>query len=347
MCGTGQGGCVNQLGGVFHNGRPLPEPQRRQIIQLASEGVRPSQISRILRVSNACVSKILSRFRQTGLLGPRAIGGSRPRLLTAAAVASIVRCKRENPSMFAWEIRKLLAAGRTSAAGRIPSVSSINRILRRIPLDHGAMSLEVSAHGRTHQDAACDARLQPDLTKSDTTKKLRHRSRTSLTLGQKQTLEEEFSHDHYADMFTRRRLSEEIGLPEDTIKIWFSNRRAKMRRETEKIPGRQEERKRLTCGPSLSLTSPQRSGVMSLADPKRDAVHGRPSGFSRDTALDYSQCPSSIWHWATDGPVLGRHPLIPHTGTPVDTSPVAADVRRRGVLAQQDQSGSLLSHTWL
>ncbi|XP_060839638.1 paired box protein Pax-1-like [Rhopalosiphum padi] len=72
---TGQAG-VNQLGGVFVNGRPLPDYVRRRIVQLALLGVRPCDISRQLLVSHGCVSKILTRFYETGSIRPGSIGGA-------------------------------------------------------------------------------------------------------------------------------------------------------------------------------------------------------------------------------------------------------------------------------
>ena len=76
---VGQAG-VNQLGGVFVNGRPLPDYVRRRIVELAMMGVRPCDISRQLLVSHGCVSKILTRFYETGSVKPGSIGGTKPKV---------------------------------------------------------------------------------------------------------------------------------------------------------------------------------------------------------------------------------------------------------------------------
>ncbi|XP_065368858.1 paired box pox-neuro protein [Calliphora vicina] len=127
---TGQAG-VNQLGGVFVNGRPLPDCVRRRIVELALCGVRPCDISRQLLVSHGCVSKILTRFYETGSIRPGSIGGSKTKqVATPTVVKKIIRLKEENSGLFAWEIREQLQQQRICDPSSVPSISSINRILR-------------------------------------------------------------------------------------------------------------------------------------------------------------------------------------------------------------------------
>ncbi|XP_035998456.1 paired box protein Pax-7 isoform X7 [Fundulus heteroclitus] len=124
-------GRVNQLGGVFINGRPLPNHIRHKIVEMAHHGVRPCVISRQLRVSHGCVSKILCRYQETGSIRPGAIGGSKPRQISTLDVErQIEEYRHDNPGMFSWEIQDKLLKDGVCERGTVPSVSSISRVLR-------------------------------------------------------------------------------------------------------------------------------------------------------------------------------------------------------------------------
>jgi hypothetical protein len=119
---------------------------------MANLGVRPCDISRRLKVSHGCVSKILARYHETGkfysvffnlfslllfdfsFVGgsvlPGAIGGSKPRVTTPRVVGRIRDYKVKDPGMFAWEIREKLLLDNVCDKFNVPSVSSISRILR-------------------------------------------------------------------------------------------------------------------------------------------------------------------------------------------------------------------------
>lgn len=51
-------------------------------------------------------------------------------MATPTVVKKILRIKQDNPAMFAWEIRDQLLSQRICDPSTIPSVSSVNRILR-------------------------------------------------------------------------------------------------------------------------------------------------------------------------------------------------------------------------
>jgi paired box protein 3/7 len=58
------------------------------------------------------------------------IGGSKPRVATPEVENRIEQYKRENPSIFSWEIRDRLVKEGICDRSTAPSVSAISRLLR-------------------------------------------------------------------------------------------------------------------------------------------------------------------------------------------------------------------------
>ncbi|KRY54493.1 putative RING finger protein -like protein, partial [Trichinella britovi] len=151
---------TNQLGGTYANGRPLPAALRQKIVEMAIRGVKPCRISKELRVSHGCVSKILSKWRETGSIKPGKIGGSKPKKSLPEVIAAINIYKRCRPSMFSWEIRERLIADGICTEYNVPSISSINRIIRNRLLSGLGYDENCLFNGKKTQDGVYYAQQQ-------------------------------------------------------------------------------------------------------------------------------------------------------------------------------------------
>ena len=92
----------------------------------------------VLTHSSPTVTKMLSSVPGNCGRVPGMIGGSKPKVATPEVVGKIEGYKKDNPTIFAWEIREKLISENVCNQNTAPSVSSINRILRNRAAERAA-----------------------------------------------------------------------------------------------------------------------------------------------------------------------------------------------------------------
>jgi len=98
---------------------------------MAELGIRPCDISRQLKVSHGCISKLLSKYNDTGSFEP-----GRAKRKTSRDVSSEVKNKIEEyshttPDIFSWEVKEKLVADGYCTKESLPPLTVISRLLRR------------------------------------------------------------------------------------------------------------------------------------------------------------------------------------------------------------------------
>ena len=114
--------------------------QRFAALNRQSQNFSPT----VLTHSSPTVTKMLSSV--PGGRVPGMIGGSKPKVATPEVVAKIESYKKDNPTIFAWEIREKLISEQVCNQNTAPSVSSINRILRNRAAERAAADFARVSH---------------------------------------------------------------------------------------------------------------------------------------------------------------------------------------------------------
>lgn len=122
--------------------RQIKPPQHQDSV--SPRAPRPAVVCKLPRNSDS--DRLMSSLHPTGTLRPPGlIGGSKPKVATPAVVSKIEQYKRENPTIFAWEIReRLISEGKSlSPAGNL-SITHMHTHRQSPSTEHQSHKTEIN-----------------------------------------------------------------------------------------------------------------------------------------------------------------------------------------------------------
>ena len=145
------------------NGKPLPNSVRQKIIEMAELGIRPCDISRQLKVSHGCISKLLSKYNDTGSFEPGRAQRKTSRDVSSEVKNKIEEYRRTAPGIFSWEVKEKLMADGFCTKENLPPLTVISRLLRRAKSTGSAVEMceaepsDVESEGDTSSASSGDS----------------------------------------------------------------------------------------------------------------------------------------------------------------------------------------------
>ncbi|KAK5975474.1 hypothetical protein GCK32_003880 [Trichostrongylus colubriformis] len=182
--------------------------------------------------------------------------GTKPKVATPQVVAKIEQYKRDNPTIFAWEIRERLINEAVCSTppqqrmnSRIPSIGlpphtfpfAFQQALWPGFVLNPAFPSMPSPLLTTYPSIAPTSPAETVAMSEDDASSRRY-GRSSFSQEQLDLLEASFLKEPYPSTAQRMALVKSTQLPEARIQVWFSNRRAKWRRTQQESSGSSIER---------------------------------------------------------------------------------------------------------
>ncbi|XP_031557587.1 paired box protein Pax-8-like [Actinia tenebrosa] len=121
---------INHQGGIYDNGKELPQIYRERILDLNHQGLSQRAIADEMRISIGYVNKVVRHYDEHNTSLPQS-RRCPPREIVIPEVAEYVEVEKLcQPSIYTSEIKHRLLLDGVSLPGNLPSDSAIRKCVR-------------------------------------------------------------------------------------------------------------------------------------------------------------------------------------------------------------------------